>query len=75
MIAPFATLVFLIALWFVAKVVVETLDESGGRIVAALLGRSTLTEDRSMTIPVRVRRQRVVAQRATRAQMQWRDAA
>ena len=75
MIAPFATLVFLIALWLVAKVVVETLDESGGRIVAALLGRSTLTEDRSMTIPVRVRRQRVVAQRATRAQMQWRDAA
>ena len=75
MIAPFATLIFLIALWLVAKVVVETIDESGGRIFAALFGRSTLTEDRSMTIPVRVRRQRVVAQRATRAQMQWRDAA
>ena len=75
MIAPFATLIFLVALWFVAKIIVETLDESGGRIVSALLGRSALGEDRSMTIPVRVRRQRVVAQRATRAQVQWRDAA
>ena len=75
MIAPFATLIFLAALWLVAKVIVETLDESGGRVVSALFGRSNLAEDRSMTIPVRVRRQRVVPQRATRAQMQWRDAA
>ena len=36
MIAPFATLIFLATLWLIAKVVVETLDESGGRIVAAL---------------------------------------
>ena len=75
MIAPLATLIFLAALWLVAKVIVETVDESGGRIVSALLGRSNVAEGHSVTIPVRVRRQRVVPQRATRAQMQWRDAA
>lgn len=75
MIAPFATLIFLVALWLVAKVIVETIDESGGRIITALLGRSSAAEERSVTIPVRVRRQRVVPQRATRARMQWRDAA
>ena len=75
MIAPFATLIFLAALWLIAKVIVETLDESGGRILSALFRRSEVHEGRSVTIPVRVRRQRVVPQRATRAQMQWRDAA
>ncbi len=35
MLAPFATVIFFAALWLIAKFVVETIDESGGRIVDA----------------------------------------
>jgi hypothetical protein len=76
MIAPFATLIFLATLWLIAKLVVETVDESGSRIVAALLRRPTGIEVHAMKIPVRARRQRVPVMPAKAApRMQWRDAA
>ncbi len=74
MLAPFATLIFLAALWLIAKFVVETIDESGGRIVAALFGRTHRVETRIPAMRVRVSPQR--AARPMRAvQPQWRAAA
>jgi hypothetical protein len=76
MIAPFATLIFLATLWLIAKLVVETLDESGSRIAAALFRRQTGVEVRAMRIPVRARRQRMpVMPAATAPRLRWRDAA
>jgi len=48
-----ATLVFLVTLWMLALVGAEMLEESGGKILAALKGRST--EPAVRTVAVRVR--------------------
>ena len=42
MLAAFATLAFLIAMWLCVTVVAGTLEQSGSKIVAALKGRSPL---------------------------------
>jgi hypothetical protein len=42
MIAPLATVVFLATLWFVGALFVETVGQSGGKILAALKGQSLL---------------------------------
>ena len=52
MIAAFATLVFLTAIWLVVTLVAQTIAESGNKIVAALTGQSQLA---TVTIPVPVR--------------------
>lgn len=73
MLAPFATLIFLATLWLIARLVAEMVDESGGRIVAALLGRPHRTETRIPAMRVRVTRPRPA--RPLRATQQWRAAA
>lgn len=59
MIAPLATLAFLATLWLVVTIVAEMLGQSGGKIVAALKGRSVLATAPSIR-PVAAR----VSQRA-----------
>lgn len=73
MLAPFATLVFLATLWLIAKFIVESIDESGGRIVAALLGRPHRFETEIPPMRVRVSRPRPA--RPMPARLQWRAAA
>lgn len=73
MLAPLATLVFLATLWLVAKLIVETIDESGGRVVAALLGRPHRVE--TEIPPMRVRVSRARPARSMPAKQQWRAAA
>lgn len=75
MLEPFATLAFVATLWLIAKLVVETIDESGGRIAAALSGRQYKAETTIPALPVRVSWRRSAA-RPLRAQpLQWRAAA
>jgi Mn2+/Fe2+ NRAMP family transporter len=45
MLAPFATLAFLLILWLAAIVVAEVLGQSGGKVLAALKGRSKLANE------------------------------
>ena len=73
MIAPFATLIFLAALWLVAKFVVEMIDESGARILAALRAQPHRVETRIPAMRVRVSVPRPA--RPMRARQQWRAAA
>ena len=55
MTAPLATLAFLVALWLVAIVIADMLDQGIGKIVAALNGRSPLaTAARLRPVAVRV---------------------
>ena len=77
MIAPFATLAFLITLWLVAKVALELADGSGARILAALRGQSMLAYPPQSVRPISVRFQprAVVVRRPLRAQPEWRAAA
>jgi hypothetical protein len=76
MIAPLATLVFLSALWLVAKVALEHAGD-GAKIVAALRGRSMLAVPPPSVRPISVRfRPRAEAvRRPVRAQPEWRAAA
>ena len=75
MLAPLATLAFLVTLWLIGSIAVQMLEESGSKILAALKGRSMLATA-PMLPPVSVRfsaRPRV--QRPLRAQPQLRAAA
>ena len=75
MLAPFATLAFLAALWLVGFMILPMLGHSGGKIAAALKGRSPLaTEVKLRLVAVRVS-QRPRAQPTLHAQPQWRAAA
>ncbi len=75
MLAPFATLAFLATLWLAGIVVAEMLGQSGGKIAAALKGRSALATAPSIR-PVAVRvSQRSRVARTLRAQPQLRAAA
>ena len=70
MLAPLATLAFLAALWLVVMATVEMLSQSGGKIAAALKGRSALATAPVLR-PVAVRvSPRAHPQRALRAQPQ-----
>ncbi len=73
MLAPFATLIFLATLWLIARLVAELAGESGGRIVAALLGRPHRAEARIPPMRVRISAPRFA--RPLRARQQWRAAA
>lgn len=75
MLAAFATLVFLTALWFIGMTALQTLGESGGKVLAALQGRSLLAATPEVK-PVTMRfSQRGRPQRALHARPQWRAAA
>ena len=74
MIAPFATLAFLAALWLLAMIIAEMLGDSGAKISAALSGRSPLTTAPSIR-PIAGRVSQRSRQRALRAQPQLRAAA
>ena len=73
MLAPFATLVFLATFWLLARLIAEMVDESGGRILAALRGHPHRTETTIPAMRVRVSAPRPA--RPIRAQQQWRAAA
>ena len=75
MIAPFATLTFLIVLWISAFGFAEMFGRSGTRILAALHGEMPASA-RSVTVTVRMRATRAAtSRRALRAQPQLRAAA
>ena len=73
MLAPFATLIFLAILWLVARLIGQMIEESGGRILAALRGQPHHVEMRIPAMRVRVSAPRPA--RPIRAQQQWRAAA
>ena len=71
MIAPLGTLAFLATLWLIVVLGASILEESGGRIAAALKGKSA---HRQTQAPVRVRA-RSRFQQPIRAKARWRAAA
>jgi hypothetical protein len=75
MIAPLATLAFLVTLWVVTLVLADLMSDGLGKVIAALKGRSQLATAPSIR-PVAVRvSQRSRQQRALRAQPRLRAAA
>lgn len=72
MTAALGTLAFLATLWLLVVVGAAVLEESGGKIAAALKG--TWGEPRLTFAPARIRT-RSRFQQPMRAQAQWRDAA
>ena len=77
MIAPFATLAFLIAAWLVAKLALDLLAEDGAKIAAALRGQSMLARPPQSVVPVSVRFQPQAGsvRRPQHARPEWRAAA
>ncbi len=82
MTAALMTLTFLVASWAAFVVVVSSLDDSGGKIVAALKGRSLRSEELAQVREVTVRfsprypsRPQPVRVAAKRAPTEWRAAA
>ena len=55
MIAPFATLVFLLAAWLVVKLLLDMLESDGARIGAALSGHSMIAHPPQSVRPVSAR--------------------
>ncbi len=76
MIAPLATLVFLSALWLVARIALENAGD-GAKIIAALHGHSMLAMPPQSVRPisVRLRPHAEAVRRPLRAQPEWRAAA
>ena len=77
MLAPLATLAFLITLWVVAKIMLELADGSGAKILAALRGNSMLAQPPQSVRPISVRfqpRAELVC-RLVHVQPEWRAAA
>ena len=75
MLAVFATLSFLIAMWLCVTIVAGTLEQSGSRIVAALKGRSLLATLAITPIQGRVSQRYPSPQRPVRARVALRAAA
>ena len=76
MLAVFATLAFLIAMWLCATIVAAAIEHRGSSIRAALRGRSVLTSPSVQPIKVRVsQRYPSVSQRPMRARAGLRAAA
>lgn len=71
MTAALGTLVFLVTLWMLVVVGAAVLEESGGKIAAALRGKPV---SRQFIAPVRVRT-RARIQQPMRASVRWRAAA
>jgi len=74
MLAALATLASLAAIWLATFSVLLSLGGSQAKIIAALRGRSLLSQPRSAPVPVRVS-QRSRLQRPLRARPEWRAAA
>ena len=76
MLAPLATLAFLATLWLVVVTLAEMLSQNGGKIAAAVRGRSPLATTAPELRPVAVRvSQRSRPQRILRARPGLRAAA
>ncbi len=75
MLAPFATMVFLSALWLAAVIVTRIFARSGSRIAAVLRGDVPVVETVSLIIRSRPARARVARCQPLRAQPQLRAAA
>ena len=77
MLAPFATLAFLTALWLVAKLMLDLAGEDGRKIVAALVGRSMVASPPQSLRPVSARFQPRAGsvRRPLHATPEWRAAA
>ena len=75
MIAAFATLTFLIAMWLCAIVIAGTLEQSGSKMVAALKGRSLLATPAIPPIRLRVSQPYPSMQRPVHARVALRAAA
>lgn len=71
MIAPLGTLAFLVTLWLLVVVGAAVLEESGGRIAAALKGKPV---QRQTTVAGRARTRSRFA-KPMRARARWRAAA
>ena len=77
MLAPLATLTFLVALWLVAKLALDMLADNGAKIAAACNGRSMLARPVLLLRPISVRftQQAASVRRPVHAQPEWRAAA
>ena len=76
MLAPLATLVMLSALWLVAYIALELADGGSAKVVAALRGRSMLTQPVTFRpVTVRFQPRAEVVRRPVHAQPEWRAAA
>jgi hypothetical protein len=73
MLAPLATLAFLATLLLIARVIAETLEESGGKIIAALRGQPQVQAPALPAVRVRISSTRSV--QPVRAAQPWRAAA
>lgn len=75
MLAVFATLSFLIALWLCVTLVAQTLEQSGSKIISALKGHSLLASPAIPPIRVRVSQRYPSPQRPLPAMVALRAAA
>ena len=77
MLAPFATLAFLATLWLAARWLLDLVAGDGGKITAALAGRSMLAQPPQSVRPVSLRCQprAISVRRPLHAQSEWRAAA
>lgn len=75
MLAVLSTLAFVATLWLVGVVAFRTIEESGGKILAALKGQSPLASAQFTAVPVRVRSRGATQQAPVRVQPRQRAAA
>lgn len=75
MLAVLSTLAFVGTLWLVGFTAFRMIEESGGKIAAALKGQSALASSQFTSVPVRVRSRGVTQQRPIRVQPKQRAAA
>ena len=75
MLAVLSTLAFVGSLWLVGVVALRMIEESGGKILAALKGRSPLASSHFAPVAVRVRSRGITQQRPIRVRPKQRAAA
>jgi hypothetical protein len=75
MLAPFATLIFLLVLWLAAVIVAQVYNRSKSRIAMALRGEESAKLGTSLVIRSRPSRARASQRQPMRAQPQLRAAA
>ena len=75
MLAVFATLTFLIAMWLCAVAAAASLEQSGYKVVAALKGRPSLEPASIMPVAGRVSQRYPSPRRPLRARVELRAAA
>ena len=77
MLAPFATLAFLVTFWMLARILLEMSDGAGAKVIAALRGQSMMAQPpqsvRQVTVRFRPRSESV--RRPVHVQPEWRAAA